>query len=600
MIGDPTTAYNINILRKYLMKAKNTDDLEIIKKYVCDYFGHCSSSPGVLMWHPFLQDFKHYSKKDTMDLFFPIKMHKTSVGDSIRVYDKKANGMVRFCVTHWFFNINKVTYYENYHPAKPRVYEEEDGTKFINRFAGFIHKNPRPFKEYAIEVYTRVFFILKHIEDVLFSGKQDQYYYFINWLARVISGIRMKTAIYLYSEEHGTGKTILTDFLRKKVLGDHITHLTGSTKLILGDFNIELRGKILLLLEEMPAINKGDWNAFANRMKYFIDTDTIQLQEKFKNPISVKHTASLMLNSNSKVVRLEKSDRRYFIPDIANKRSLDYYKDLADAMEYPEVGEAFYSYMLEIVKLNPEFDPRKIPTSKMKQGMMQIHSEKDGFIEFLKVQFLSEHAKYKSNSDAKNEPNSKVSSSKSYGDYKEFLKNTYWNKKLPGIQEFTKKMGGLGFTSSIQRLGGKRLRCYNLSYDKVYEALDKKGLLHPEENIEEPENYKASEEDQVTESPVLKCPEMENKESDASTKTPPPLPKPKHLQLRKKDEEKKENIKNKEHVENNNDSWAEDLCKNEGQPESPDKTDNSNEIADNDNNKVELDYDNILTEMGLC
>jgi hypothetical protein len=48
------------------------------------------------MWHPFLRDLTHYSKKDTMDLFFPIKMYKTSVEDSIRVYDKKTLGWFDF------------------------------------------------------------------------------------------------------------------------------------------------------------------------------------------------------------------------------------------------------------------------------------------------------------------------------------------------------------------------------------------------------------------------------------------------------------------------------------------------------------------------
>ena len=531
MLGEPQIAYNIETLRNLLRNVKTCDDIENIKKYVSDYFGYCSSSPGVLMWYPGKKMCKHYLKKDAVDMFFPRGSTTKNKRESISVLSVKNKQMVSFDITNWFCDVYRQAFYENYHPAKPRVYEEEDGTLHINRFAGFLHKNPRPFKEYSKEVISRVKMVLDHMNHVLCSGIPDQYYYLVNWTARVVSGIHVNKAIYLYSEEHGTGKTIFTNFLRKKVVGEHITHLTGSNSIILGDFNIEMIGKVLLLLEEMPVVRKGDWNAFGNRLKWIIDSDTIQLTEKHKTPFPVNNITSIMINSNSKVIKIEKSDRRYFIPDIAKKQSYEYYKQLSEAMEYPEVGEAFYSYMLELVKLNSDFDPINIPTTKTKTEM--IGTDRHSLYEYVKLEYLSKRDNIFRNP-------SKVPASRFYNDYKDYYKENYRNKKVPSIQEVSQKMKEIGFVAPDQRIDEKRARCYNLSYNKVFAEFDRRGMTDPHENLEEPKDYTAPEINHTpTQLSVLKVPEESSEvkppESPPVKKPqkPIPPPKPKNLQVKK-------------------------------------------------------------------
>ena len=43
-----------------------------------------------------------------------------------------------------------------------------------------------------------------------------------------------------------------------------------------------------------------------------------------------------------------------------------YYAPLDRAIKNPEVGKAFYFYTLEYVRLNPDFDERKIPMTNTK------------------------------------------------------------------------------------------------------------------------------------------------------------------------------------------------------------------------------------------
>src|ERR1044071_9090593 len=63
-----------------------------------------------------------------------------------------------------------------------------------------------------------------------------------------------------------------------------------------------------------------DWITFANRLKDFIDSDTLMIEEKHKTSYPVTNITNLIISSNnSKTIRLDRDDRRYFIPDISEK-----------------------------------------------------------------------------------------------------------------------------------------------------------------------------------------------------------------------------------------------------------------------------------------
>src|SRR5437773_6003919 len=114
----------------------------------------------------------------------------------------------------------------------------------------------------------------------------------------------MRKSMFLYSGQ-GTGKTMLTWFLQRMVLGPKITIKTSDERIITGQFNKELEGKVLLVLEEMSNSKSADWIAFANRLKDFIDHDTLMIQEKYKTPYPVTNITNLIINSNnSKTIRL--------------------------------------------------------------------------------------------------------------------------------------------------------------------------------------------------------------------------------------------------------------------------------------------------------
>ncbi|CAJ0636550.1 8872_t:CDS:2 [Entrophospora sp. SA101] len=97
----------------------------------------------------------------------------------------------------------------------------------------------------------------------------------------------MQKSMFLYSGP-GTGKQCLHGSPRNGSW-PKITHKTTNERIITGQFNKELEGKVLLVLGEMSNSKSGDWVAFANQLKDFIDSDAI------KNPEVGKAFYSYML-----------------------------------------------------------------------------------------------------------------------------------------------------------------------------------------------------------------------------------------------------------------------------------------------------------------
>ena len=120
------------------------------------------------------------------------------------------------------------------------------------------------------------------------------------------------------------------------------------------------------------------------------------IEEKHKTPYPITNITNLIISSNnSKTIRLDRDDRRYFIPDISEKYvengiGMDhYYAPLDEAIKNPEVGKAFYSYALEYVKLNPNFDERKIPITKTK--LMMVNRDNNKVHEFIKEKYVYQY-----------------------------------------------------------------------------------------------------------------------------------------------------------------------------------------------------------------
>jgi Family of unknown function (DUF5906) len=532
-LATPTTEFNSQTLRKLLYSAKSFQELAPAKKYLVSYFAR--SDVGVYRWIPDTQVFKHYPRKIAEDSFIQ--------NDGIEFKNNKGEVLGRFNLQAWFFR-DTPFFTPQVNPFQPKVYREANGGYRINEFAGFLYPNPPPFHEFSQEVRNQVKLILNHMEEVLCSSDKKQTYYMKNLVMRIAIGQKLQKTMFLYSGP-GTGKTMLTWFLRERVLGPKITVKKASEKIITGQFNKELEGKCLLVLEEMSNSKSTDWITFANRLKDFIDSDTLTIEEKHRTPYPVANITNLIISSNnSKTIRLDRNDRRYFIPDISEKYvengiGMDhYYAPLDSAIKNPEVGKAFYSYALEYVKLNPDFNERKIPMTATK--LMMINRDNNKVHEFIKEKYVIQHKELSE------------SSSGLYHDFKGWFETIDAKKRPPTVQEFTRALGELGLKAIRKRVGDrkhdKKMQWYSATYTELYTVFMKKNMIDETENIEEPEDYQQSE--TLTTIPPEVLPFEENASPNPAPiksaipseskpikqkKSPPPLPpKPDHIKERVK------------------------------------------------------------------
>jgi Family of unknown function (DUF5906) len=475
LLGTPTEEFNCNKLRKLLHEAKSREDLKPAKAYLLGYFAR--GDTGVYKWVPDLKTFKHYNKRDACDTF---------IQNVIVIFN---HGVEKVSIRNWFFEETPF-FTIDVNPTKSLTYKKPCGAYTINNFPGFLHPNPPPFYRFSKEIRDQVKLVINHMREVLCSSDKKQELYMMGLVLRITIGQKMRKSMFLYSGP-GTGKTMLTWFLRNMVLGPKITTKTADERVITGEFNKELEGRVLLILEEMSNSKSTDWITFANRLKDFIDSSNLMIKEKYKTPYPVTNITNLIINSNnSKTIRLDKNDRRYFIPDISEKYvengiGMDhYYAPLDKAIKNPEVGKAFYSYALEYVKLNPGFNERKIPMSKTK--LMMISRDINPVHEFRKQKYICEPSDIN------------VSSTGLYNAYKYWSQENFGIKKRPLIiQEFTRTLGELGLKPKAKRMGerskNKRIQWYSTSYNDLYTIFRKKNMIDEAENIDEPEGYQHTE-----------------------------------------------------------------------------------------------------------
>src|SRR5581483_2303194 len=392
----------------------------------------------------------------------------------------------KFNVQDWFFKNYRKLYKIVSNPLKPRSFEEND-IKYINQFPDFIHSKTRRFSEFDESIQDKVKNkVLMHIHKIWCSGKRDLTTYTFDWLAHMINGEKINTALYLKSVP-GTGKSIICQFILEKVLGPRMVYKTSDPDQVAGKFNSAIVGRLLLYLEEMPKKSNLEWTAIADRFKDLIDGRRIDINEKGKPSYNTDNNASIIVNTNRNSVRIDTTDRRWVFLDVSDERVGDhkYFDDLGECLEIPEVGEAFFAYMYKRAKAKPEWvrkEAKKIPRTDTKQE--QIVRNLDNLYIFIKEHYI------------RNKIGLDISQMKLYGKYSRIYGERAHDKYTVGSM-----MASIGFKRDSKYLTQKRInntrqRFYIISYDELYALYDKKGWIH---SIDQ-EEYGLDEIDKITES----------------------------------------------------------------------------------------------------
>ena len=229
---------------------------------------------------------------------------------------------------------------------RPRAFKE-NGSYCLNECKGYLHKTHKKNDSYSVGVKDKMKMILDMIKEISCDNNDQLYEAYIKYLSQLIKGVKTEVIIYKKSEQ-GTGKSTETDFLINYVLGPDLCLISGVEPLTT-NFNKILLGKLLVVFEELPTFNEREWAAVSSKLKTMTTEKTHIYRGLFKNPIEAENISNFIINTNCESIK-DSNGRRIMIMPVSTHRKGDYeyFKQIRDNCFNLEVGECFFSYLMNI------------------------------------------------------------------------------------------------------------------------------------------------------------------------------------------------------------------------------------------------------------
>ena len=207
----------------------------------------------------------------------------------------------------------------------------------------------------------------------LCSNNEEVFEYMKNWFINKALMKRNKTAVVLQTYAQGVGKTTFSNLLYNLFnkngnlvqISHHCTWLTEK-------FNGELKGKVLISVEELPRLETSKWHDSAETLKDYITNDTIPMELKGKESKEMPLYVDFVITSNGFHVPLEaNNNRRYFVPTVISEKTDEAEKlcnevnriifndDKLNDEELKEYFRCLYAYCVE--NYDKSFNIEKVP-----------------------------------------------------------------------------------------------------------------------------------------------------------------------------------------------------------------------------------------------
>ena len=186
----------------------------------------------------------------------------------------------------------------------------------------------------------------------LFEGNKEAIHWVTCWLALPLQepGEKLETAVSIWSEETGTGKTTLGRLVQgiygkwNDPRNSHWLLLEGAA--LEASFN-SWAGRALFCLVDDLTLSKTRATRISEFLKPLITQSTVTVNEKFKNPYTVTARTNFLFTSNHPdQIRIDPSDRRFFVQHVTEtKMPEDMQEELYSWLKGPGSAALFY-YLL--------------------------------------------------------------------------------------------------------------------------------------------------------------------------------------------------------------------------------------------------------------
>lgn len=258
----------------------------------------------------------------------------------------------------------------SFFPGAPTIFEDPDTSELMYN----------TYKPMTIQPVGGDWSVIKnHINHVLCSGVEEQYEFFMDWLAWLFQKPSDKTGVVmcLTATDHGTGKsTIVEQFIAPMLGMQNVTKLTAGKE---RGFNSRFLGpyanKTLVYSNELKWAKSSD---VFNTLQDWATSELMELESKNKDSKTYRTFTNFFLTSNEpEHMHLGAGDRRFFCPTVSPRYStelnapdrVEYFNALWAACKSQSVREAA---LAELLARPLDDKPRlgdRIPSTEVKARM---------------------------------------------------------------------------------------------------------------------------------------------------------------------------------------------------------------------------------------
>jgi putative DNA primase/helicase len=167
----------------------------------------------------------------------------------------------------------------------------------------------------------------------------------LRWLAYPLQnpGAKMQTALLMFGEKQGTGKSLFFQDVVAPIYGDYAT--VASQHQLDSSFTAWRSRKLFVLFEEV--LSRDDKYSHNGTLKYMITGKSMSINQKnLPEREERNHMNSAFLSNEPQPIPLELEDRRFMVIEARNKQPQSFYDPIVECIANGGV-EAFYHFLLD-------------------------------------------------------------------------------------------------------------------------------------------------------------------------------------------------------------------------------------------------------------
>jgi putative DNA primase/helicase len=209
----------------------------------------------------------------------------------------------------------------------------------INMFEGF------PLKPKKDQAKAQLALGLLHSLCSSEANCDEIFHWILCWLAYPLQnpGAKMQTAILMFGEKQGTGKSLFFEGIVKPIYGAH--GATGGQHQLEAQYTHWRSQKLFVLFEEI--LSRQDKYSHFGLIKHMITGRDMPISQKFKDDrTEANHMNVVMLSNEFQAVPIEPEDRRFQVAEARNPLDPSLLAQIQAALT-DGLSEAFYAFLLE-------------------------------------------------------------------------------------------------------------------------------------------------------------------------------------------------------------------------------------------------------------